>query len=865
MTEENQKNDLEDLSRNWHEKLKALRLAMVKNHGGLNKEPSRQIPESADTVETPSDNELFAGSVHEELSAEQIFTGDDNFYKSLEDAQSVSVCLQSDARQQLAIPVWCKRFSPVRIILAAAIFLIAAMLLCELLIPVTIPAPDSKGQTSSSGSRATTQPQPPVAEAVQAMPKQISENQQPALDAAQQPASLKIAQTFYLNEEYSQALDVYQKLYENLSTDSKEDLMRDFLQLQMALCMERAADCNQASILLRKVLNSNSPAVRVVASYHYGLLEMQKKQYLNARTKAYQAVALIDAIDFNKDWSLSLKRDCYFLAAEAITREVLSFCDADKDLPKDLWPAFGAADDLFINLDETQLRIFLNSGSQRLPVAVLSPQIQLFENQGGLNYYDITCNGASIEELMARFAANANFDTYWNLGSGEIGVRKQLVYLYLPSATIQQFTTVAAGCAGLLAQKDDKSVLNIYNPAVYSQISEHISILSNEAESLWQEFMLRFPDDKRHANVYFALGLLYAPQKQLMEAIGEYKLVANRFSRSSLAPYALLNSSKIKNSLHDYAGGYEDLKQLVEQFPDTETTTNAYLYYADTAGKANQMGKSVKLYTKVYNLSLSSESQIAAALGAGKSSYRLEDYESAEKWLRQYVKLAAGSPGRDLYLAYLYLGKTYLALKNPDSACTAFQYALLGVPSYLPKEEYIETIPVLVDVYMQKGNFVQALDLLEGITFPTLSQKESVEIVLLKSKVLRAMGLVDKALSVLGDKADYVSDSQLKAEIYFQLCECYIKKGDLNLANKVLTESLILAKPGPLMHEIALRLGDVCLKLGQSSQAISVCLQLLDLQPPEQIKQKALELLASAYNQKENYDKAALALLGQWK
>jgi hypothetical protein len=59
-------------------------------------------------------------------------------------------------------------------------------------------------------------------------------------------------------------------------------------------------------------------------------------------------------------------------------------------------------------------------------------------------------------------------------------------------------------------------------------------------------------------------------------------------------------------------------------------------------------------------------------------------------------------------------------------------------------------------------------------------------------------------------------------------------------------------------------LADVCLKLGQNSQAISICSQLLDSQPSAQIKQNALALLANAYDRQKNYDSAALALLGRW-
>jgi tetratricopeptide (TPR) repeat protein len=377
--------------------------------------------------------------------------------------------------------------------------------------------------------------------------------------------------------------------------------------------------------------------------------------------------------------------------------------------------------------------------------------------------------------------------------------------------------------------------------------------------------LLKFPDDKRLANSHFALGLLYASKNQPTESTAEYKLVANQFIKSPLAPYALLNSSKVKNNLRDYAGGYNDLKQLVEQFPDTQVANEAYLYYADTAAKANLTDEALKLYSKVYYLGLSEESKFAAALGAGECSWRLGDYTSAEKWLSQCIGQTNDRKNKDLYSAYLLLGKIYAALKNPEASYNAFQYAFAGVPSQLSKEKFIEDIPASVEVYIQQGYLVQALNLLENADSLTLSLKESVEILLLKSRVLRKMGLADKAVAILGDRAEYIIDSQLKAEIEFQLCECCIEKGDLEFAYRKLSEILTQAKPGPLMYEATFRLADVCLKLERSSQTVSICRQLLDLEPPEQIKQKTLELLALAYNQKKNYDKAALALLGQWK
>ena len=854
MTIENQKTDLEYLSSTWHEKVKNIRLRAQRCKKN-DTEHSPETPTSENAAEMPPDNELFTGPVHEELSAKQLFVGNRDFYKSLESAQLTGTTQPFDAGRVSTAQIGYKRFSFVQKALAAAIVLIAAVLLYAILTP----PPEPHTQTVSATQQ--TLANEPRAEETVTTTLQQAKKPKFVFDPTQ-PLSLKAARTFYLNGDYDQALAVYEKLHKNLLANPKEDLMRDFLQLQMALCMGRTADYDQAGRLLRKIFKSNSNALKVIAYYHCSLLEMQKKQYLNARTKAYQAIALIDAIDFDKNWTLSLKRDCYFLAAQATTRKVLSLCDTDKDLPEDLWGVFGPAEEPFIGLDEKQLRAFLKSGSEQLNRAVLEPQVLQSNYQDGLTRYDITCNGTSVEELLARFAANSNIDLHWDSEAGKEGVRKRLVYLYLPSVTTPQFVTAAAGCAGLVARIDEKGVVNILNPAKYSYVSEHISFLSEEAVSLWQRFLLRFPADVRLATVHFALGLLHASNGQPAESIAEYKLVANRFSSSSLAPSALLNSSKLKNSLRDYADGREDLRQLVEQFPDTEIAGKAYLYLADTTAKASLKTEAARLYAKVYNLNLSSESQSAAALGAGKYSLQIGDYESAVKWLTQHIKLT--KENKDVCPAYVLLGKAYLALENSKAACDAFQYALQGGPERLARGEYIETVSAMVEAHLRQGQFVQALDILEDIHSVSLSQKESIEILLLKSRVLRAMGLPDKAIATLGDRAEYVSDAELKARICFELSQCYIEKGSLNLAYRKLAEILVLTKSRPLTHEATLRLAEVCLQLGQNNQTISVCSQLLDLQPSEQIKQKTLDLLAMAYKQQENYDRAALALLGQW-
>lgn len=825
---------------------------------------NRQIAIEEKTSEPPSDNKLFADEGSEQPSEHEVFAGDEDFLNQLANSGQPAVGQQPTGTSRfLPALVSHKRFSTAQKALIAGIVMIGAILSYGLLKSpsksVTSRSPAPAGQIAPD-TRQTLPAKLPAESSPRIIEQQV-QKPEPAPPPAQ-PLSLKVAETLYREKNYNEAFDTYDQLRKGLPTTPQGELIEDFLQLRMALCMKKTADFAEADRLLATALKSRSPIVKAVANYHRSLLEIQKKQYLKAQSRAYQTLALLGAIVLHRERTLALNRDCHFLVAESITRNVLSLCDADKDLPPKLWSGRGEVDP-FANISDAELRPFLNSGLEQLSKGLLGPQVQKLINpdKQGPPRWSVTCRGAPIEELLTRFAANADLDINWASNLNLAGARRRPVNLYLPATTTQQFAKVAAGCAGLLARLDENGVVNIFNPAEYSSLSEHVSLLTEEAISLWQRFVLTFYDDKCIPNAHFALGLLQAQKGQVTDAIAEYKLVANRFSRTSLAPFALLHSSKLKTNLCDYPGARDDLEQLIEQDPDTEIADQACLYLADVTMKAGLNTEATRLYRKVYNLGFSSESQTDSALGAGICFYQMKDFQSAAKWLTRYISLARDNASKELYSAYFLLGKSNLASGKTQQARDALQYALAG---QLSKEEYVETIPALVKVHLELGNFIQALDILENIKSWQLSQEESIEILLLKSETLRTMGLVDKAITALRNRAEYIADGQLKTKVSFELAKCHIAQGNLELARTSLTEILINVDPGPLAHEAVVTLADVCLKLGQNSQAVSVCLQLLNLDPSAQIRQEALNILATAYNRQKNYDKAALALSGQW-
>ncbi len=590
---------------------------------------------------------------------------------------------------------------------------------------------------------------------------------------------------------------------------------------------------------------------------------IDRKRYLEAATRAYQTIGLIGVAEIDEKWVSAVQQQCWFLVCESVTRNLLSLSDADANLPADLWSRHPDIDP-FVEMDEPQLRVFLTSGSEKLDEATLSPQIHAATGSNAMGRWSVICNGASIEELLARFAVNAGLNVQW-MDNGqtvptEENSRKRPVYLYLPSGTPQQVTAIAAGSVGLLARLDDSgSSIHVIDPTSYSSLADHTKILTEESISLWQRFLLTADSDQRAPNGHFALALLQAVRGQQSDAIAEYKLVANRFPKHKLAPHALLESGKLKVKLRDYVGAHADLKQLVEVYPETDLADTAYLHLADTTMKAGVFEEAAGLYRKVYNLGLSVESQAGSSLGAGRCAYEMQDYEETARWLNRYISLARDQNRPEFHAACLLLGKSYLALHKPQQAHVALNLALKGD---LSRQQYVETIAVLVKAYIEQGLLLDALQTIESTSGWQLSQQESIELLLLRAQVFRSIGLTDKAVALLQEKGQFLPSPDLQGRVALELARCWLTTGDMESARKTLSDAFAMVGPGPLGQQVGRELARTCLRLGQNAQAVSVCSQLLEHAGPAE-KPPVLDLLAEAYRKQGQYDRAMAAMLNQ--
>jgi len=231
------------------------------------------LAESMFSQRPSSPGDSLAPGADEELSAHDIFAGDEDFYKLLEDYADDSAADPALAGQSAKDAVRPRRLSSVQKVLVLSIVAVASMLVYTLVTSPS-PRPDSP-PTARLENVVMTDPQqpvasePPVTDPVQTEPEQ-SEQTQPVVSPVQS-VSLEVARNFYLQGDYEKASAAYEQLREALP--AHEELLRDFLRLRVAVCLLKVGDLEQASRLLVTISHTPSPAVRTVANFRLSLLE----------------------------------------------------------------------------------------------------------------------------------------------------------------------------------------------------------------------------------------------------------------------------------------------------------------------------------------------------------------------------------------------------------------------------------------------------------------------------------------------------------------------------------------------------------------------------------------------------------------
>lgn len=217
------------------------------------KKPQTVLEE--DSLEAPS-GQKSTDEARKGLSEREVFAGDEEFYEFMARQGQVQVTTdQSDkTRKSSKVGSLLQHFSILQKVLALGIIVAAVILMYALLRSFSRSTADTQ---MIPVKRRIISPESPINEdsshvkAQQLQEPQFASSSGQPLSFSGQPLSLKVAQDFYLQKNYSMAYETYNQLQQGLPMSEENSLLRDFLQLKMALCMRKTGDSDQAQKLPR--------------------------------------------------------------------------------------------------------------------------------------------------------------------------------------------------------------------------------------------------------------------------------------------------------------------------------------------------------------------------------------------------------------------------------------------------------------------------------------------------------------------------------------------------------------------------------------------------------------------------------------
>ena len=667
--------------------------------------------------------------------------------------------------------------------------------------------------------------------------------------------SLQIAQLLYQRGDYEKACYVYDKLRANVTGRGlKQQCLRDWLGLQMALSLQKTDDQALMGQFFTEALQSRSLVVRAMASYHLAFIQNRHQQFYESRNRAYQALALLKA--FEKQMPATMEADCYFIAAESLTRQVLKMNDLNGGLPGASWSDSMEPYSLPIT-DQAQLSELLMAGMEKMDDAALMPKVDFFSNRKVGVQWSVLCRDVPLEQLFWGFASESDLGVSW--GSEPSKQRTQPVTVYLPFVDRLYLAEVISANAGLIWQYDGQKGV-IYDPASYRDFGDLQRVLVREAISMWQRFLLHYRNDQRMPNAQFCLGRLYAIADEAPMALGSYKLLTTRFEGNELVPYALLDVGAIKARMKDYSGARADLNELLIRYPDCMVANEALLNLAETTRISGLYQEAGRFYEQIFRLNINDESRRTALLGLGQCAFGSADYPAAVKWLSQGIQAISDKPDDRLRAAYLMAGRAFIELKQYERASGAFRLALGGE---LDRHEHVQVALELVQAECGQENYLKAITILEDIPEENLNQEDACRVLIAKTKIYRAIDLPETAITLLRQRVEFIADASLRAKLVLELAECYMLNDDLRVAQKELEDAIYDLPLGYDTQRGGCLLAKIACQQGRYDKAQTLCLGTLRTQiEDESLRTEVSELLGEIYMKQKDYDNAALAFAG---
>ncbi len=658
-------------------------------------------------------------------------------------------------------------------------------------------------------------------------------------------ASWSSAQTAFDEGDFALALEEFQALEVASPVRAGADPTRDLIVLRIGQCHLRIEELTEARQRLQAAASSASPSISSEASFELAIINELSQAFLRARSEAYAALAVSGSLPGRRtDQSLE------FVVARSLSGMVLSMSGQADAVP---WSGAAFVPPL-AGMSQAQIQQRLNKESDTFNQGLISPRILRFPTDDGRVVWTVTCWRAPVGMLIESLASQANLSVHWANVSPDVQQR-QVTMDTAPGSAVR-ICELATGSAGLIARFTGNRII-VYDPTTFDESSQRLNILSAEATSCWRRYFLRYPKDQRIAEGHFSLGVSAQACDKPLEAMREYDLIGEGFSRSAVAPRALINYGKLLIDIHDYSGAKDKLSAVLDRFPHGDQIANAYMALGEAELQAGSPGEAFDVFRKLYYLDISSASRKLACRQAGVCAFLLGDDEAAVEWLRRYLKTWRSDGGPEVARSYLLLGQTYVRQGEIDLAIGAYTVAISGE---LNDGQRGQACVELAELHRPEYPIKALRDLL-SVSFETLSDEMKFRHTLSLARVHEAMGLPGEAARHLREKIPMVPSRDQRAQLGVELAICYQEMGELQDAYRVLTEAMGGLEDAEQGQLAAARLAEIALAMGRPEEAALAVQDIDHLRNDAEMAAAVRQSVAVAHLEAEQYDRVVSLLI----
>ena len=647
----------------------------------------------------------------------------------------------------------------------------------------------------------------------------------------------------------------YKKLMEQAALRPADAVARDLFATRYARCLVELGQGKQARPVLRSAFQSESPILRGYAHYLMAFVDFREAMYMSARRNGYAAIGVLGAMRDRH----ALIDHCEYLIARAMSAKVVSLGSERMDLS---WRDM-LCEDPMQGLSELALYRLLGNGVETLAAAKRSPSLTRRDPSTDGRSWVARWSGPPLEQLLRQIGAEGKLDIRW--GSGDASMKQRGVTVVFPDGLSEQrLAELACGTAGLMARFTGSEII-VVNPHHTESTKVEKDILGREAISMWRRFIMQRSATDRAGNRIavgrYALARTYESGGDVADALRGYRLVTVRHEISEVAPHALYRSGMLRLGLMDFDGARQDLLDCWTRYPNSGLFGPAYLKLGivirkeaahDKDGRSALLADAIRVFRRLYDLDVSLDVKKEACLELARCLNALGDYEKAFAEATKYLGYINTADSAGMAQAYLILAKTSAAANKLDDSARAFYQVLGSNPS---TEMRVDVLMRMIPVHIARGGYVRAVAALNLLGREELSREQHTRYLVILSESYRAMGLTDKAVSILQRQIE-LSSGKTRETLSAELARCHIVTGNYKAARKILST---LIRDVPLVQ---VELAEVSLKLGETAAAIAAARAIVDMRDcPEELRRRAGRILGQAYVRAGKYDLAVSALM----